>query len=462
MVELKRAKGKLVSKLRGIPPVRLVVLSFAIMILLGTALLALPVAVRSGESSFFDAYFTATSACVTGSVLYDTYRHWTFFGQVVILVMIQFGSLGISTFATGLTLFARRRLGMREMLIAGENSGGGTFVDIPSLVKLMFGFTFACEALGAVILSFRFIPMFGLQGIWPSIFTSISAYCNAGFDVLGFIPGNNNLSAFAQDPLVNLTISVMIIIGGLGFVVVQDIYASKIRPVFGHKERKRLNVHSQICLRMSLLLLVLGTVVFFVFEYNGTMREFSTPGKLIASFMQSTSTRTAGFSSINIAEENEFSKVASIILMFIGASPGSTGGGVKVTTMALLWMTMVAVLRGREDVVMLRHKFSSSAIYKAVTIVFVALLIVSVDTAVIVWRNPQIRFLDALFESVSAFGTVGLSCNVTPQLDRFSQGLIALTMYIGRVGPVSLGLSIMLRQKKRREAVLPEGKMFIG
>lgn len=462
MMETKKARMPFAARIRTIPPVRLVVLSFVILILAGALLLTLPAAVKEGTPSFLDGYFTATSAtCVTGLVLYDTYQHWTFFGQAVILVLIQCGGLGIATFATGITLVLRRKLGMREMRLAGETSGG-SFMNIRALVRLMICFTFACEAVGAVLLAIRFLPLYGFRGIWPSIFIAVSAYCNAGFDVLGFVQGNVSLTAFAQDPLVCLTVAMLIIIGGLGFVVVQDIYLSKISPVFKRRTRKPLNVHSQICLRMTLLLLLCGTVVFLIFEFHGTMEQFTPAGKLIASFFQSASARTAGFASIDIAAKTEFTKVATVILMFIGACPGSTGGGVKVTTMALLWVTVISVLRNKEEVVMSRHKFTSQTIYKALTVVILALFIVFVDTAVIVWRNPQVYFLDAMYESVSAFGTVGLSGGVTPTLDRFSQLMVGLTMFIGRVGPVSLGVSILLRPKKKREAVLPEGKMFIG
>ena len=449
MPDFSEFQQRLSEKIKTTPPVRVIVISFALIILVGTALLMLPISSKVGGTSLVDALFTITSAtCVTGLVVGDTFTLWTPFGQGVILACIQLGGLGLSTLAIGFSLLVRRKLGIREMKLASESSGGSG-LDIAGLLKLTIGFTFACEAIGACLLALRFIPMFGVNGIWPSIFCAISAYCNAGFDVLGFVEGNSSMTAFAGDPLVSLTISFLIIIGGLGFIVVQDIYLCKIQPLFHHKDTTRLNFHSQICLRVTLVLLVVGTLFIFLFEYDNTMKDLNFFEKLNAAFFQSTNTRTAGFASVDIAGEKEFTKIISIVLMFIGGCPGSTAGGIKVSTFVVLMVTVISTIRGREDSVVLRHRFTIGMIYKSLTVTILAFLLVFVDAGIISSLNPQVTFLDSLFEAVSAFAPV-------------SKLLLCFTMFIGRVGPISFGLSIMMRHKMKGDSILPEGRMLIG
>ena len=456
-------KGKPKSPRKTTPPVRLIVASFAVVILLGTLLLTLPVS--SSAHTFthpLDALFTATSSTwVTGLAVVDTTRHWSVFGQAVILVLIQIGGLGLSTFAIGFSLLIHKRLGIRERVLAKEASGGDMQEIVP-LLKLMLGFTFLCEALGAGLLMLRFVPAYGVRGLWPSVFVSVSAYCNAGFDILGFVPGNSSLTAFAGDPLVSLTICLLIAIGGLGFVVVQDIYRCKISPVFHRKNRERLNFHSQVCLRGTLLLLGAGTLVFFISEFNNTMADLNVFEKLIASLFQSTNTRTAGFASVDIKATNDFSKAISIGLMFIGGCPGSTAGGVKVSTMVVLAATLLCTIRGQEDVVVLRHRFATGLVYKSLTVAAFGMAITLIDAGILSALNPSVPFIDVLYEAASAFGTAGLSASLTPQLGTISHLLLCVTMFIGRVGPLSFGLAILMRQKKPSGSILPEGRMLIG
>lgn len=462
MAENGRDRLPLWERVKSAPPVRIIVTSFLLLILIGTGLLMAPFSSHTGATDPLTALFTATSAtCVTGLSVVDTTAHWTVFGQAVILVLIQMGGLGLSTFAIGFTLLVRRKLGIRELLLASESSGGST-IDAVSLMKLMLGFTFGCEALGAGLLMLRLVPMLGTAGIWPSVFVAVSAYCNAGFDILGFIPGNSSLTAFAGDPLVSLTVSGLIIVGGLGFVVVQDIYQCKIASRFRGKEPVRLRFYSQICLRVTAILLALGTLAFFLLEYGNTMAGLNFFEKLNAAFFQSANTRTAGFASVNIANERDFTKVFTCILMFIGGCPGSTAGGIKVSTFVVLTVTVISTMRGREEPVILKHRFPSGMIHKSLTVAILGLLLVFVDAGIISNLNPPIPFMDCLFEAASAFGTVGLSANVTPRLEPISRLLLCLTMFIGRVGPVSFGLSIMMRRRGEGGAILPEGRMLIG
>ena len=455
-------RQQLSDKIKTTPPVRVIVVSFALIILVGTLLLMLPISSKVGGASFIDALFTTTSAtCVTGLVVGDTYTLWTPFGQGVILGCIQLGGLGLSTLTIGFSLLVRRKLGIREMKLASESSGGSG-LDIAGLLRLTIIFTFACEAIGACLLALRFVPMFGVNGIWPSIFCAISAYCNAGFDVLGFVPGNSSVSAFAGDPLVCLTISFLIIIGGLGFIVVQDIYLCKFQPLFQRKDTIRLNFHSQICLRVTVALLLFGTLGFFVLEFDNTMEGLNILEKLNCAFFQSTNTRTAGFASVDIASQYEFTKVLSVLLMFIGACPGSTGGGIKTTTFMVLAVTVICTFRGKNESVVLRHRFSTPTVYKAFSLSMVAFLLVFIDAGVISSLNPEILYIDCLYEATSAFGTVGLSASVTPYLDPTSKLILIFTMFIGRVGPLSFGLSILMRHKARGDSIYPEGRMLIG
>lgn len=450
------------EKVKTAEPVRIIVVSFLLVILTGTLLLMLPISSNEGATDPITALFTATSTtCVTGLAVVNTTAHWSVFGQAVMLVLIQIGGLGLSTFAIGFTLLVRRRIGIREIMLASESSGGST-LDAAALMKLMLAFTFGCEALGAGILMLRFVPLYGTAGIWPSVFVAVSAYCNAGFDILGFVPNNSSLSAFAGDPLVSITVSLLVAIGGLGFVVVQDIYQCKIAARFRHKEPMRLHFFSQICLRVTVALLAVGTLAFMVLEYNNTMSHLNFFEKLNAAFFQSSNTRTAGFASVSISGEKDITKVVTCILMFIGGCPGSTAGGIKVTTFVVLMVTVFSTVRGSDEPVVLRHRFTHSMVYKALAVVFLGAAIALFDTIVITVLNPNVTFIDALLEAVSAFATVGLSADVTPTLDPISKLLLCLTMFIGRVGPVSFGVSILMRRRKEGELILPEGRMLIG
>ncbi len=454
----KRAEGRK----KEIPPVRLIVISFVLLIVAGTALLSLPISQKSGGVSLLDSLFTATSAtCVTGLSIGDTYCTWSLFGQGVILFLIQVGGLGLATFAIGFSLLIRRKMGIREMLIFSETSGG-KLPELSFLLRLVLGFTLLCEMIGAGLLMLRFVPLYGERGVWPAVFIAVSAYCNAGFDILGFIPGNSSLSAFAGDPLVSLTVSFLIIIGGLGFVVVANIYESKLKARFRRLERTKLNFHSQICLRISLGLLLFGTLGFFILEYGNTMKDLSFFEKLNAAFFQSANTRTAGFASVDIGAQGDMTKLLSAFLMFIGGCPGSTAGGIKVTTFVVLFVTLRSTIRGEREPVTLKHRFSEEQVYKSFTAAVLGLLLVLLNVWVITALNPQVSLLNSLYEAVSAFGTVGLSAGITSTLEPVSKLCLILTMLIGRVGPISFGLSIMMRKKPKGDSILPEGRMLIG
>ena len=454
----------LLKKIKAVAPVRLVVSSFLLIIILGTILLMLPISARDGRAtSFVDALFTAVSAtCVTGLVVFDTWTHWNVIGQVIILSLIQIGGLGVITITTGFTLLVRRRLGLRDVQLAMENTSGNS-VDIYLLVRTILAFTLSCEFVGALLLSIRFVPQFGSYGVWISAFVAISAYCNAGFDILGFQWKDGSLIGYTGDPLVSLVVAALIITGGLGFIVISDVFTAKLKSRFQKKKPAHLSLHTTLVLLSTAVLLALGTVLFLVMEYTNTLDGLNFFEKLNASFFQSASMRTAGFASVNVGAEHDITKIMSILLMFIGASPASTGGGIKTTTFVVLASTVISVIRGHEDTIILKRRIDKSVVYRALAIVTVAILVVVLSTSVLLLTNDdRVSGIDALYESVSAFGTVGLTTGITQILSPVSKLCLCLTMFIGRVGPVSLGLAIAGKKSRKAAAVRPEGKVIVG
>lgn len=450
--------------MKGIPPVRLIAVSFLLVILAGAVLLTLPVSSREGTATpFLDALFTATSAtCVTGLVVFDTWVHWNAFGQAVVLLLIQVGGLGLVTFTTGLMLLLRRKLGFHDIQLAVENTAGSV-MHIIRLIKIVLFFTFLCETAGALLLMLRFVPQYGAHGIWISFFTAISAYCNAGFDILGFTGAGKNLTGYVGDPLVSLTVAGLIVIGGLGFIVISDIFTARIRPRMRVEHPQPLKFHTQIVLMTTAMLIVVGTVLIFICEYDNTLNGMNFGTKLNASLFQSITTRTAGFNTISIAAQRDITKLIMVILMFIGASPAGTGGGIKTTTFVVLVAAVLSVMRGSDEAVILKRRLDKFTVYRALAILSVGVLVIVVTAGIIMTTNASTSGVDALFEATSAFGTVGLSANVTQTLTPIAKMAVICTMYIGRVGPVSLGLAFTLRKGRLASgAVLPEGKIVVG
>lgn len=454
------------KKLKNIAPVRLITVSFFVIIVVGTLLLSLPISSRSGRVSFLDALFVSTSAtCVTGLTPFDTYTTWSGFGQVVILILIQLGGLGLLTFTTGFSLLLRGKIGLRDLQIAKEHTNASV-MDVPRLIKMILLVTFLCETIGALVLSIRFIPRFGLHGVWISIFLSVSSYCNAGFDILGFLGPNSSLIHFNSDPLVIVTIALLIIVGGLGFVVINELYTHTKERIRGERRAFfNLSLHAKVVLLMTAVLIVLGTVLILAFEYDHLFSDMNWGEKLSAAFFQSVSARTAGYASVDIASEQPITQCATILLMFIGASPASTGGGIKTTTFVILLATVFSVFRGRDETTLFRRRVDKSVVYRSLAITVAAFLLVIVTTTVIIFaenHNDNISSLAALFEAVSAFGTVGISANVTPYLSGISKIAVIITMFIGRIGPVSMGLVFAMRNGRKNSAILPEGRIIVG
>lgn len=439
---------------------RPLVFGFFLIILAGALLLTLPISSADGTvTPFEDTLFTATSAtCITGLVVYDTATHWSFFGQAVILSMIQIGGLGFMTLGSALILLLRGESSIANRKQMAESLNMTNYHTAARTMKHVLAGTAAFEGAGAIILAARFIPDFGWTGgIWRGIFVSISAFCNAGFDLMGTITPFGSLTGYADDPVVNLTVSGLIIIGGLGFLVWEDLYT--------HHSWKKLSLFSKTVLMTSGSLILLGTVCFFCFEYSNpdTLGQLSFPAKVLASYFQSIIPRTAGFNSIDLAAMTEASQVLMILLMFIGASSGSTGGGVKVTTVAVLFAALKAVLLGQKDATLLKRRLNTDLVYRAFALVFFPLIAVLVCTFAINLAEPNVSFLEALFECTSAFATVGCSLSITPTLSLFSKILLILLMFAGRVGMLTISFALLTDRRKRRNALrYPEGDLLIG
>lgn len=435
-------------------PPRVLAMGFGGLILIGAILLNLPVASKTGESiGFLNALFTSASAvCVTGLVVVNTGEFWSLFGQIVIIILIQMGGLGFMTMATLVALILGKKITLKERLIIKEQLNQETMSGLVKLTRYVILATFLIEGIGAILLSTRFIPVYGLaKGIWFSIFHSISAFCNAGFDIIG-----NSMVPFVGDIVVILTISFLIIIGGLGFSVYIDI--SK------NKKLGRLSLHSKLVLAITLILIVAGTILIYLIEWDNpaTLQPLGVKDRVLASFFQSVVTRTAGFNSVDMAKLEDTSVFIMIILMFIGGSPGSTAGGIKTTTFGAIILTTLTVIKGNKDVVAYKKRIPQEIIYRSLAIASVGVFLVTVVSLVLT-LSEDATFLDLLFETTSAFGTVGLTRGVTPNLSDFGKVLITLTMYSGRVGPLTMAFAFAKRQKNNSSSYrYSEGNILVG
>lgn len=446
-------------------PVRVIAIGFALIIFIGAFLLCLPIAHNDGEwFPFIDGFFTATSAvCVTGLVVADTAAEFNLFGQIVILLLIQIGGLGVMTAATLLFLMMRKRITLKNRLMLQEALSEDRLQGIVKSIKLILIMTFVTELIGALILMCSFIPAYGGYGVWVSVFISISAFCNAGFDILGVVGGDQfgSLTAYAQNAFVCLPIMALIIMGGIGFLVMIDIGEWTV------KKKKSLYPHTKMVLIITAVLILFGWVAFLATEWDHALKDFSVGGKILAALFQSVTPRTAGFESISQAALTPFSYMTTLILMFIGASPSSTGGGVKTTTIAVLLLTGIRTLQGERDVNLGKTKINPTLIRRAITIIMLAMIIIFINTMLILLfegnnANSSVRVEHVLFEVTSAFSTVGLSMGITPKLCTGSKLLLCLTMFIGRVGTLTVGFSLAKRKKINDKITYTDAKILIG
>ncbi|PWL49367.1 MAG: Trk family potassium uptake protein [Clostridiales bacterium] len=442
-------------------PTKTIILGFLVVILIGGLLLMLPVSSADGAfADPIDALFTATSAtCVTGLIVRDTATEWSMFGKGVILALIQIGGLGFMSMAMLVSALIKRTVTPRERVIFAQSMNLSAYDRLFRFLHNMVAFTFAFEFAGALLLSFRFIPMFGFwEGLTKSVFHSVSAFCNAGFDTMGFFSGPySSLTAFSGDAYVSIIIALLIICGGLGFVVWQNI-GRRIR------EGQRLNVYSRLVLLISGLLLVLGTVVIAAAEWNNpqTLGPMSVPDKLLCSFFQSVTFRTAGFNTIDLGAMTGMSKAASMLLMFIGGSSGSTAGGIKTVTFGLLVIAAFRVARGSKDVVVMKRRVDTGMLLRALSITVISLMVICLG-AFLIALVDGLTFEDVLFETFSAFGTVGVTTGITTQFSYFGKLLLMAMMFFGRVGILTITYEIMGGLHGEKDPLRrPKAELLIG
>jgi potassium uptake TrkH family protein len=444
-----------VHRIFSLHPAQLVSLAFGLAILAGTGLLLLPVAtVEPGGASVLTAAFTSTSAiCVTGLIVVDTPTYWSHFGQAVIIVLIQIGGLGIMTLASMLAIVVARRLGLRSRLIAQAETGALDLGEVRRIVLGVVLLSFVFEAIAATVLALRFAITYDYgigSSIWRGVFHSITAFNNAGFALW-----SDSMVRFATDGWVSMTISIAIIFGGLGFPVWLELRRHVRAP-------RRWTLHTKLTLLVTAVLLVVGFASVLGFEWGnpGTLGPLDWPGKLLASFFQGVQPRTAGFNSLDYAQMDDSTLLFQDVLMFIGAGSASTGGGIKVTTFALLLLMVWTEIRGDPEVNVFGRRISAAAQRQALSLTLIALLAVASCTLVLV-ASSEATVSQSIFESVSAFGTVGLSTGITAGLPEAAKVALIVLMFLGRVGPHGLGTALVLREQRRRYRYA-EGRPIIG
>lgn len=436
---------------------RIIALGYILIIIVGTLLLMLPAASQSGKSAgFVPAMFTAVSAsCVTGLVVLDTATSWTVFGQAIIITLIQIGGLGFMTIATMFSMLLKRRMGLREREIMVESINTQHIGGIMLLTRKIIAGTVLFETCGALLLATRFIPRFGpVKGIWFSVFHSVSAFCNAGFDLMGITEPYASLTGFSDDVVVNFTLCALIIIGGIGFLVWDDIGKKKLRF-------KYYQLHTKLVLTVTAILLVVPSILFFVFERDFTNAGLGLGHSVLNSIFDSVTARTAGFNTTDTAALSPASKILTIFLMFIGGSPGSTAGGIKTTTLAVIAVSTFNGITRRQSKGVFGRRLEKDAIHKASSVAFTNMSLAIFGIIAICAFQPTLDIGDIIFECVSAIGTVGMSTGITRSLTLAPRLIIAFLMFCGRVGSVSFALALM--EKRAAPPIKnPREKITIG
>ena len=446
------------QKRRKLNATQIIAIVFALLIALGTALLMLPISSRSGVScGFRPALFTATSAtCVTGLSLFDTYTQWSGFGQTVIICLIQIGGLGFMSVATMVVFLLRRKVGLKQRLLMAQALSLNDMEGVVRLQKWVIFGSFSIEAVGALILTLRFLPEYGFAtALKWGVFHSISAFCNAGFDIFGCITPGASLIEFNSDPVVLLTLGALVVIGGLGFLVWQEIATVR--------RFKKMTVYTKLVLVTSLVLLLVGTAAFAALEWNNpeTIGNMSVGDKLLNSFFQSITVRTAGFAAVDQAGLTEAGKGVSIALMLVGGSSGSTAGGVKTVTMMVLLLFIWSRARGKRSVCVYRRTIAPSHVMNAMTIVAIVVGL-AVFGSIFICATSPVGFTNALYESISALATVGLTAGVTGSLSVAAQILIIVFMYFGRVGVLTISLGFLMGTEAEERFQYAQTDVLIG
>lgn len=445
---------------------QVIALGFLLTIIIGSILLTLPISAADGHATpYIDALFTSTtSVCVTGLVVVNTFEHWSSFGQFVILLLIQFGGLGIVTFTTMMMLVLRRKVTLKDRLLLQDAYNLNTLSGLVKFAKRVIKGALLVEAIGAVLYSFTFIPDFGLRkGLWISVFNSVSAFCNAGIDVIG----PSSLAPYVHNVNVNVTTMLLIILGGIGFIVWFD-FLRVGRMVRDKKAPRkaffnRLNLHTKIVLTTTIALIVLGAFFVFIFEYtnNTTIGKLSFGDKVMASFFQSVTTRTAGFFTFSQKGMRASTGLICVILMFIGGSPVGTAGGVKTSTFALVIISAMSAVRGSEYGTAYNRRLPNRTMRKALAVILISMTVVLTSVILLLTYNGG-DLLDILFETTSAVGTVGLTRDFTTSLNQVGKMIIITCMYLGRIGPITLAIIFNFKQSKYGLATFPREDITVG
>lgn len=420
---------------------RLLTIGFALVILFGTMLLLLPISTHGGEGiSFIDAVFTSTSAtCVTGLSLFDTYSKFTLFGQVVILMLIQVGGLGFIMVAVLFSLATHRRIGLRERSLLADGVGSLQLTGVVRMARRIILGTAFFEGFGTMLLAIRFVPRFGLaEGLWISCFHAVSAFCNAGFDLMGILKPSSSLTLYYDDPLVVITIGMLIIIGGIGFVVWTDLMDCNFCI-------RKMEYHTKVVITSTLILIIGGTFIFYFTEKNASMAGMNFSSRLLSSFFQSVTPRTAGFNTISMSALSDGGKLLTMFLMFIGAAPGGTGGGVKITTFIVILATAYASQNNSKDTVIGQHRIHPDTVSRAFCTVTSYVSITLLGIFIVCTQG--ISLADSAFECISAIGTVGLSSGIT-SMTGLSKMVLILLMYIGRLGSLTVFMAMSSKNSK--------------
>lgn len=442
---------------------QIIMLSFLCVILAGTLLLSLPFSTQSGEAvSFTDALFTATTAtCVTGLVTLTTASTWNAFGQAVILILIQIGGLGLITVISGFMISMHKRFGISKSILIQDSFNLNTLSGISDFVRRVIKGTLVVEGAGALAYMTVFVPQFGLKGIWISVFNAVSAFCNAGIDIIG----EESLCSYMTNPVINLVTCLLIILGGLGYIVWWDfIRIADMMKKTGIKALNRLTLHSKIAISFSAALIGAGALAFFVFEYSNplTVKDCSLFEKIQFAFFQSVTTRTAGFATVPQESLTNASSCVSALLMFIGGSPVGTAGGVKTVTVAVIIAAAVSAIKGREQVNLFARSINPSSVRKAIGVTAMSFAILFASTVLLSAVTPDADFIDIIYETVSATATVGLTRGFTPSLGLWGKLIIIVTMYLGRVGPISLALAFRFKKDNQNAVKNPTEEISVG
>lgn len=439
-----------------------ILLSFLLAIFLGSALLVLPVSSADGIAvPYIDALFTATtSICVTGLVTVPTFSTWSLFGQIVILFLIQIGGLGVVTIMSGLMISLHRRIGIKDRMLIQDAFNLNTLSGMVKFIRKVIAGTLLVEGIGALLYMTVFVPEFGVKGIWISLFNAVSAFCNAGMDVISA----DSLYAYVHNPVINMVTILLVVFGGIGYIVWWDLVGA-LKNIRRQRLRcfANLTLHSKIALSVTGILILAGTAAVFVFEYNNplTMGSFSIFDKLQASLFQSVTTRTAGFATIPQEDLTNASAITSLLLMFIGGSPVGTAGGIKTVTFAVLITSAFATMKTHAEAELFHRTIPKHAVSKAVAVVSMAFIILFTAT-LLLSAVTDADALDVVYETVSAAATVGLTRSLTSELNIWGRIIIIITMYLGRVGPISLMIALNTKKETKNIIKNPTEDISVG